>query len=283
MRLTSLLTDQLSRTRAGVKSAIGTMLNNARPGNTSTLRKTVIGVKIATSPVFWWCVALLSALLLLVTMVMQITSTAGYASEKVRSLIPFVETDILSDISDEERYELALAAGEDPDEYADFDEQITSCIASSSGIGTIDPVLSAAGQLVPEGVSAELAYAWILYVASTPEPRAVLQREDPLLLDKGERQLTDEEVQAYAEAGALNVLMFPEFTQEFYRISGSVSFDADPVDIVQAIAPNASPENFLTQAPVVLWGLASQGVLADSVREEEFYRDEVMNIIDSCP
>lgn len=282
MRLTSLLTDQLSRSRAGVKNAIGTMLN-ARPGSTSTLRKTVIGVKIATSPVFWWCVALLSALLLLVTMVMQITSTAGYASEKVRSLIPFAETDIVSDISDEERYELALAAGEDPDEYADFDEQITSCIASSSGIGTIDPVLSAAGQLVPEGVSAELAYAWILYVASTPEPRAVLQREDPLLLDKGERQLTDDEVQAYAEAGALNVLMFPEFTQEFYRISGSVSFDADPVDVVQAIAPNATPENFLTQAPVVLWGLASQGVLADSAGEEDFYRDEVMNIIDSCP
>lgn len=280
MRISSFVKDRIAKSRFNLRNIPSNIA--ARNSSASSFRKAVIGFKVATSPIFWWCVGVGTALLIIISIIIQIAATASYASEKVKSLIPFAESEIASDLNEEEVEELLNYVAENRNEYADFDTQITSCIANSSGIGTIDPVITAAAQFIPPNTSEEVARGWLLYVASTPEPRAVMQKESELLLDIGERQYSEEELGALYESGQLHVYMFPEFEAEYVRLENSVERSVEPQEIVATLAPRSQPERFVNQVPVMIWSLASKGILEDSDSVLDEAVDEVMTVIDEC-
>ena len=282
MAVRDFLSHQLSRGRARARTAVGNAtFGNAASGVAGVVRKGVLAAKVATSPITWWTLGIVLTVVLVLTVVMQTMAVGNYAVEKVRTLIPFVEAGAETSLTDEEVSQLLALRDSDPDTFAALDQQVTGCIASQSGIGTIDPVLSAAGTLVEPGTRAEVAEGWVLYVAGTPQARVVIQRGDPRLLDAGERAYSDEEIAGMLGEDA-TIYQFPEFAAEYARLEASVNRPVTPQEVVLAVAPDARPELFATQTPVVLWGLAERGVLDNSEGIRKSALSDIGSVINQC-
>lgn len=191
--------------------------------------------------------------------VTAVTHTAKESVVEFTEKLKFWEDDpdTASDISDEDAEKMRELVDGDK-ELTQLKDSISQC--AHQGQDAMDPPLSAAIATVDKGTDADLAMAWLMYVAGTLEGRSALLFHHPELKASYEGTVLSPE--DFQKQG-LKAYSQQEFYGYYEQYKANVGDQATPADFVSRLSKYPFPESFENQLRAAMWMLTDTGVVTD--------------------